>query len=198
MSERSKLCLRCDCRSVVGEISGATHRSTTRLVCYCDDCQRFAAVLGVADRVLDEYGGTEVLHISPARVTLTQGSSEIACLRLSPRGIFRWYATCCSTPIGNTLPTAAMPFLSLIHTCVHVDNGTLYDVVGPVHSRLQGRFAIGGTPPGVHPKIPFTAVFRAARKSLGWWVRGDGRRSPFFDGSGRPIVEPQVAPRPES
>ena len=197
MSEQPTLSLRCDCGSVAGEISGATQRSATRLVCYCDDCQRFAAVLGVADSVLDEYGGTEVLHISPARVTFTRAESEIACLRLSPRGIFRWYAACCSTPIGNTLPTSTLPFLSLIHACVRVENGTLDNVVGPVHSRLQGRFAIGGTPPGAHPKIPVSAVWRAARKSLGWWLRGDGRRSPFFDGNGRPIVEPQVAPRAE-
>lgn len=198
MSEGSKLSLRCDCGSVAGDISGATRRTATRLVCYCDDCQRFAAALGVADRVLDEYGGTEVLHISPARVTFTQGDCEIACLRLSPRGIFRWYAACCKTPIGNTLPTPMVPFLSLINTCVHVESGTLGDVVGPVHSRLQGRFAIGGTPPGADPKIPVTAVFRAARKSLGWWLRGDGRRSPFFTRSGKPIVEPHIVPHAQT
>jgi hypothetical protein len=198
MSARSALRLGCDCGSVAGIVSGATPRTARRLVCYCDDCQRFAAALGVADSVLDEHGGTEVLHISPARVTFTHGHTEIECLRLSTRGIFRWYSACCNTPIGNTLPTSRLPFLSLIHTCLHVENGTLGDVVGPVQSRLQGRFAIRGMPPDTHPAVPVAAVVLAAGKSLGWWLRGDQRRSPFFDRSGKPIVEPHIAPRAQA
>ncbi len=196
MSKGTDLELRCRCGTLQGRIRGASRRTATRLVCYCDDCQRFATVLGVADKVLDAHGGTDVLHISPARIAITGGPDRVACLRLTPRGIFRWYAACCNTPIGNTLPTGKVPFLSLIRACLPCDAGTLDSVVGPVRARLQGRFAVGDTADlGIHPRAPLGIVILAARKTLGWWLRGDQRRSPFFKDAKTPISEPQLAPR---
>jgi hypothetical protein len=195
----SDLKLRCRCGTVHGRVRGASPRTGTHLVCYCDDCQRFATVLGAAEDVLDAHGGTDVLHISPARIELTSGTDRIACLRLTPRGIFRWYASCCNTPIGNTLPMGKVPFLSLIDACLHCDEGTLDDVIGPVRARLQGRFAVGDTAQlAIHPRAPLGMVLRAARKTLGWWLRGDQRRSPFFKDTNTPIVEPQLAPKAPS
>jgi len=190
MSKGTDLELRCRCGTVHGRVRGASRRTATRLVCYCDDCQRFATVLGVADNVLDAHGGTEVLHVSPARIELTSGSDHVACLRLSPRGIFRWYADCCNTPIGNTLSTGTVPFLSLIRACLPCDARTLDEIVGPVRARLQGRFAVGDI-----AELRIGVVLTAARKTIGWWLRGDQRRSPFFEDAQTPISAPQLAPR---
>ena len=196
MRESNDLELRCRCGTVQGRVRGASPQTGTRLVCYCDDCQRFATVLGVADQVLDAHGGTDVLHISPARIDLTSGIDHVACLRLTPRGIYRWYAACCNTPIGNTLPTGKVPFLSLIRACLRCDEDLLDAIVGPVRARLQGRFAVGDAAHlHIHPRAPLSMVLRAARKTIGWWVRGDQRRSPFFDNATTPISDPQLAPR---
>lgn len=31
-----------------------------------------------------------------------QAAENLACLRLTDKGLLRWYSTCCQTPIGNT------------------------------------------------------------------------------------------------
>jgi hypothetical protein len=33
-------------------------------------------------------------------------------------GLLRWYAACCKTPIGNTLPNFRASFVGLIHSCL--------------------------------------------------------------------------------
>ena len=92
--------LQCRCGTLKGVI--ANPRSGNRVVCYCRDCQAFAYFLGREADVLDELGGSEVVQILPRNLTFTQGVETLACLRLTENGLLRWYAACCSTPIGNT------------------------------------------------------------------------------------------------
>ena len=69
----------------------------------------FAHFLERAEDVLDGYGGTEVLQLSQGRLRLERGSDRLACLRLTPRGLLRWYAGCCDTPIGNVPAQRRLP-----------------------------------------------------------------------------------------
>jgi hypothetical protein len=38
---------------------------------------------------------------------------RIVGLRLTPNGLYRWYASCCKTPLGNTLGPA-IPFVGIV------------------------------------------------------------------------------------
>ncbi len=171
-------------------------RRGNRLVCYCDDCQAFAHFLGCADRVLDAHGGTEIFQTSPARLQFTAGVSDLACMRLSPGGLLRWYAGCCRTPIGNTLATRQVPFVGLIHSCIHAEpTGRSRDeVLGPVRARVFTRFATGGRErSGGRAGGSVRVILRFARLLLAARLRGDHARSPFFDASsGEPTATPRV------
>ncbi|MFZ2237575.1 MAG: DUF6151 family protein, partial [Dokdonella sp.] len=46
------------------------------------------------------------------------GEDELACMSLSPNGMLRWYASCCSTPIGNTPRDRNMPYVGVVSACV--------------------------------------------------------------------------------
>src|SRR4051812_45695184 len=98
----SRLPLRCRCGTVTGFVSGVEPSAKKRAVCYCDDCQIYALHLGRED-ILDARGGTEALMSSPSQVTLSTGADQLRCVRLSPKGLYRWYAGCCNSPLGNTL-----------------------------------------------------------------------------------------------
>ena len=69
------------------------------------------------DVTLDAAGGTRIYQLPPANVQITGGQENLACLRLKEKGLIRWYAKCCNTPIGNTV-SKSMPFIGLIHTFI--------------------------------------------------------------------------------
>ena len=45
----------------------------------------------------------------PAHVKLGAGTDAMRCLRLSDKGVLRWYTDCCRTPIGNTAASPRFP-----------------------------------------------------------------------------------------
>ena len=104
--------VRCRCGEVVGVVANASPQKVNRVVCYCDDCQAFAHQLGRAD-LLNAQGGTDIIQVAPAALTFTKGQNRITGVRLTPKGLFRWYATCCNTPVGNTLGPA-IPFVGIV------------------------------------------------------------------------------------
>lgn len=91
--------------------------SGNRLTCMCDTCQAYAHHLGQADKILDQYGGTDVFQMTPSQLSITEGIENLRCLRLEGRGVLRWYAGCCNTPVANTghLPRCPLSgFLTLL------------------------------------------------------------------------------------
>jgi hypothetical protein len=115
----------------------------------------------------------------------------LACIRLRPKGLLRWYARCCRTPIGNTLATPKLSFVGLLHSCLGPDHESLDEVFGPVTARVHTDGARGD------PKPPVEGT----GKIIGWFIRttlrarlnGDYRRTPLFrPGSSEPIAVPHV------
>ena len=100
-----------------GVASDVSPSSGFRFVCYCKDCQAFARFLERPD-VLDPAGGTDIFQMPPGRVKLTAGADALRCLRLSDKGVLRWYSDCCRTPIGNTAPSPRFPVIALIHSFI--------------------------------------------------------------------------------
>src|SRR5580693_8835680 len=108
--------LQCRCGTLRGFVSPS--HGVNRCVCYCRDCQAFAHFLGRADEILDASGGTDVIQTRAANVVFTEGREALACMRLTPNGMLRWYSTCCKTPVGNTTANSKVSFVGLVHTCL--------------------------------------------------------------------------------
>jgi hypothetical protein len=83
--------IRCSCGALRGFARGVSRNNGRRLACYCDDCQSFAHFLGRADDVLDAHGGTDVFSMTLAHLEITEGADQLACVRLTAGGMFRWY-----------------------------------------------------------------------------------------------------------
>jgi hypothetical protein len=181
--------LQCRCGLLKGFV--ANPRSANHAVCYCRDCQAFAHVLGRTNDVLDERGGSEVMQVLPKNVTVTQGIEKLASIRLTPKGLVRWYASCCNTPIGNTLATPKFSFIGLVHTCLEGGNASLDESFGPVTAWVNTKSARGNPKPG--QKGIGSSVVWFIRNTLKARLNGDYRRTPFFRAdTGALIVAPRV------
>ena len=185
--------LRCACGSLRGTALGLSAAAGIRVVCYCRDCQAFVRFLGRGD-VTDEWGGTDIFQTAPSRVRLTSGAKALSCVRLSSKGMHRWYCGDCKTPIGNTLGPR-LPFVGVVHSFIDYGAAGLAPdaVIGKPVAYGFPEAAIGGPPPHTHdnPKLRFLARISA---SLGkWWLTGAGKPSPFFDeGTGAPRTNVRV------
>jgi len=181
--------LQCRC----GHLKGLVDRPQTanRVVCYCRDCRAFAQWLGHESDILDERGGSDVIQTQPRNVTFTQGAESLQCMRLTSKGLVRWYAACCRTPIGNTLHSPKFSFIGLVHTCLESPTQPLGASFGPVRAWVNTKSAKGQPKPktrGVSAVVFwFFATTAKAR------INGDYKRTPFFHAdTGALIVTPQV------
>jgi hypothetical protein len=138
--------LYCRCREVRGRVKNASAQNVNRVVCYCDDCQAFLQHIGRTD-LLDEHGGTDIVQVAPASLSFDRGAERIVALRLSPKGLYRWYASCCKTPLGNTL-TPSIPFVGIAAQVFNEPGSTADEVFGRPTGAFLGRFAIGTAPEG--------------------------------------------------
>lgn len=185
----TSVALRCQCGHLRGTFANPAR--VNRALCYCHDCQAFAHVLGQAARVLDERGGSDILQTLPANITFIQGADALACLRLTPKGTLRWYAACCSTPIGNTAWTPKLSFVGLINTFLDTGGIPLEEIAGPVTTVTNIAGARGDPKPkqlGVGRMVAWlTGTMLRAR------LNGDYRRTQFFRAdTGAPAVTPRI------
>ncbi|WGK69146.1 DUF6151 family protein [Candidatus Haliotispira prima] len=177
--------LKCSCGIVQGVAHDISPNSGTRLVCYCDDCQAFARFLKRED-VTDAHGGTDIFQTTHSRIQITDGAEQLRCLKLRPKGLFRWYTECCKTPIANTV-SSGVPFVGMIHNFMD-DDGVRDSVLGPVRGYIQGKFAKETLPAKWRgARFPLRIVMRSLCKLLAWKVQGLHKPSPFFDASGNPV-----------
>jgi hypothetical protein len=182
--------LRCRCGAVRGLARDASPSKINHCFCYCDDCQAFAHYLGRADDVLDAHGGTEITQMSQANIAFTAGADRIAAIRFTEKGLVRWYAGCCNTPIGNTMASGGVPFIGVIHTFIAAPSAAL----GPVRGRGFAKSAKGGRDSVPKDGLPdLVMLARVLVKLLNWRWRGDHKRSALFDAAtGKPLAEPHV------
>ncbi|HEX5661617.1 MAG TPA: DUF6151 family protein [Polyangiales bacterium] len=188
--------LRCQCGAVRGTAEGISPASDSRAICYCDDCQIYARHLGTPG-VLDERGGTDGCLLAPAQVRFEAGA-DIRCMQLSPKGLFRWYAGCCKTPLGNTMGPG-LPVVILLHSCMdHAAGGRTRDEdLGPPKVKMLARFAAGGAPPGAHPKTPLKMFPYIVGHFARTFLKGRGKPNPFWDDHGAPRAKPSMIDRAE-
>lgn len=181
--------IRCSCGKFKGTLA-RTHKEN-RGICYCADCQAFACYLHRAGQILDRSGGTDIIQTTPKHVSFTDGIEHLACMRLTPNGLLRWYASCCNTPIGNTLANYKLSFVGLVHNCLESAPVSLDEAFGPIRMQLKTRSAQGEPKPKAFG-LP-AAMVRIASMLLKARLDGSYKRTPFFiPGSNTPLVTPKV------
>lgn len=181
---------RCRCGDVRGSVTNASPRTVNRVGCYCDDCQAFAHWLGCAD-LLDAQGRSDIIQVAPATFAFVQGQDRVKGVRLSPKGLYRWYASCCNTPVGNTL-SPSVPFVGIHASAFDQDAPRADSVFGPPTGAVQGKFAIGEAPQGT-TRIRPSLLLGVIAKVLGWRLFGKVWPHPFFTRDGaRPIYPVEV------
>lgn len=187
--------IRCDCGHLRARADLRDHHAR-RAVCYCRDCRMFAHFLERAGAILDRHGGTEVVQMSQGRLRIEAGREQLACMRLTPKGLLRWYAGCCHTPIGNIPPNRHIPYLGLVHACIDFGarGRTPEALLGPIDCRVNAHDPdVRRTYADAHEGIPPGTLVRVASRVLVWRLHGDHRQSPFFDpASGAPVAEPRI------
>jgi hypothetical protein len=159
--------LRCRCGSLSGRVDFAKP-SRVRVVCHCGDCRRYARQLG-------SDAATEIVQVAPDQVTFEAGAEQLRCLRLTDRGLTRWFSACCKTPLANTSRYAWMPFVGLMRVVV---NGADEGLLG------EARHVNGP-----HP-TPWLTLLRSLRFLLAGFILRRQRPNPFFDAQGAPIALP--------
>jgi hypothetical protein len=157
--------------------------NVNRIVCYCADCQAYAHRLHRPD-LLDAHGGSDIVQVAPANLRFDRGREQIRGLRLSDRGMFRFYASCCNTPLGNTAGPA-LPFVGILRQAFAADAQAGADsVFGPAKG-VYGKHAIGTPPEGTTKFTPWLVVARMVWCLVSWRFRGLGVPNPFFDSATR-------------
>ena len=186
-----EISLGCECGKVTGVVKNATSSSSTRLNCYCSDCQAFPRHLGNAETVLDAWGGTDIFQMAQAHVEINSGTDQLRCLRLSEKGLHRWYTACCKTPIGNTLG-GRMPFVGIIHAFIS-HPGERDVLLGSSRGNVWIKDAAENAPESLGKGgNPYLLLLRSIRKLIIWKLKGLNQPSPFFDKSGKPVSEPEI------
>jgi hypothetical protein len=188
----SSIELHCRCGEVRGRVANASRRTVNRVICYCDDCQAFAHHLGRAD-LLDAHGGSDIVQVAPASLSFDRGADRIEGSRLSPKGLHRFYASCCKTPLGNAVGPA-IPFVGIVAQAFDAPDAAF----GPPRGSIMGKFAVG-TPPEGSTRLSPRLLAHALRLILGWKLSGKAWPHPFFDRAtrapSRPITTLSTAER---
>ena len=189
--------IQCECGKFRARLKAFPDNTPGRLVCYCDDCQAYLHYLKRGD-LLDANGGTEVIPAYPADVEILCGLEHLKCTRLSPKGTFRFSTSCCNTPIANTqskMPWAG--FLRGVYTAGR-DAHQLDQALGPVRSRIMGRYAKGTPPAGTPEKFDLKALLTVMPFMVKGKLLGKSRPSPFFAEDGiTPVASPYVLDKAE-
>jgi hypothetical protein len=124
--------------------------------------------------------------VAPAALSFTKGQHRIAGLRLTPKGLYRWHATCCNTPVGNTLGSA-VPFVGI--PVQSFDAPRVDEVFGAPMGAIQGKYAVG-EPPAGSTGFNLSLILRAIGRVLGWRLGGKTWPHPFFARDTRAPIYP--------
>lgn len=191
------IAVECDCGQVQGLVN-PKNLFGYRAACLCDDCQAYAYYLQRSD-TLDINGGTDIIPSMPSHYQITAGAEKLSCVRLSDKGMYRWYAECCKTPMGNAMASASMPYIGIPERIFEKKNSTstIEELFGPVTERMQAQFAKGELPPLSKKTVSFGFMVRVIKFILIAKMKGAGSPSPFFNSDGQPIKLPRVLSKSE-
>lgn len=179
----------CQCGKVKGYLvcSGQENRG----ICYCTDCQAFAKYLGQESAVLDNAAGTEIVQTLAEFVHITEGKERLACIKLTDKGLLRWYSNCCNTPIANIPANYKNTFVGLVHNCLTGGSNALDASFGKVKMAAFTDSATSNPKPKAYG-VP-SAMLRIIAMLLKARIFRAYKKTPFFDvQTGKPVAIPKV------
>jgi hypothetical protein len=187
----NKVNLACTCGKVKGSLD-IVPGAFFHVHCLCCDCQNFSKHLNRQDQLLDAHGGTELFQTYPNLMKITEGQDKIACIQHTKKGLYRWYTTCCNTPLANTMNKANVPFVGIsVKLMQFANDAEKLKTLGPVTMKAFGKYAIGEMPKDAHAKFPLSYM----PKIIGFMIKGmlgkKNKPSPFFK-DGKPVAEAKV------
>jgi hypothetical protein len=170
----------CRCGEVTGTLNGVDPDEGTHVVCHCNSCRRAMEKSGLADEAQD---GVALFQTTPDRIRIATGMGRLAPRQLSPKGLLRWQATCCNTPMFNTLSGPAIPFAGVL-----VRNLDSAAPLGPV---IAHGFIDKGNGKQGHENGP-TVIWRFLKRAALARLTGKARQNPFFGSDSKPVAKPQL------
>ena len=180
--------IQCDCGSFEARLSGMPKNTPGRLVCYCDDCQVYLKRLGRAE-ILDTWGGTEIVPVYPNEFEIVKGFEHLQCNKIHSKGLERWSASCCNSPIGNT--KVGFPWVGILNTAYQAKDPKNLKSLGDIKSRVMGKHKVGAPPFKVSEKMGLGDAFNVIPFILKGFFQKRFRGSPFYQADGvTPVKEP--------
>ncbi|WP_187429599.1 hypothetical protein ROLI_024970 [Roseobacter fucihabitans] len=176
----------CTCGTLKGVLHDVSPETGCHLICYCQDCRAFARHMGRLG-ALEPGGGTPLVQVLPAKIEITDGAEHIACLRMGPKGLHRWYAACCNTPLANTVGTPKMPLAGMWRPLF-----ARIDAFGPVTTQGFTKMALPEMGRPRKDRGLARMMGGLIKRSLSAYMSGTARKSPFFEQNGTPVTPPQV------
>jgi hypothetical protein len=173
--------IQCECGKFEAKIEKFPKNSPGRLCCYCDDCQNYLEKIGRED-LLDSYGGTEIIPVYPSDIKFLKGSETLQCNQLSNKGLSRWSTTCCHTAIANTRPH--FPWVGFLHNVYTQKDRRFLEKLGPIKSRIFGKFAKGKPPFKIPQKLDLNAFLTVIPFLLKGKIFKKHKNSPFYKPDG--------------
>ena len=161
----------------------AAHKGT-HAVCYCRDCRAAELYFEQPDPA---PGPVDLFQTTPDAITITKGANLLGLLRLSPKGTMRWYATCCNTPMFNSLRRPKFAFAGVMTNRLRDP-----DRIGPVVAKVF----IPGPDGKTSHQGGARMAWGVATRMLAGRLSGRWRQTPFFDDAGEPVA-PAVIPTKE-
>jgi hypothetical protein len=128
-------------------------------------------------------------------VSLSEGTQHLACLSLSEKGLLRWYATCCNTPIAGTPRNWKFPYVGLVHTCLKAEPEAFERSFSKLHMRVNTGSAKRSLPGTALMSMISLAGF--IPRVLAGGLSGAYKTTPFFTSTGEPIATVTVLSRSE-
>ena len=186
--------IQCQCGALRGQLNHP--HLAIRGICYCKDCRAYANHLGSLSTTHDDDGGAEFVATLAKHVSFSKGIENLACLSLSENGSLRWYASCCNTPIGNTLRNWKVSYVGLVHTCLKTDSASFERTFPQLKMRVNTSSA---------KQPPPSLTFKTVSSLMGFVPRvfvnsfsGAYQQTPFFHApEGTPVVPVMVLSQQE-
>lgn len=170
-NDMGKSCdMACDCGRVTWTVKNAS--KGRHIKCYCESCRTAIHHLGKAETRI-ENGGTHLFQTVPHNMEITSGSAHLIGLRLSPHGTYRWYASCCNTPIATTLHREMFPFVGI---ALRPDDTSF--------GKVASHFNTKDAPNPVKQTGFVGTVGSALIGAMSSWLQGKSKITPFFDPDG--------------
>lgn len=181
-------CAKLRCCEIEGTLSNLARAN--RVVCTCKDCRAFIEQLGRGPDLLDEYGGTDILQTAPCFLKISRGQEHLRALRLSPKGMVRWYCSKCHAPWGNCLASPKIPFIGIPIRAL-MEEGTRALLTPPRY--VSAHAALKPPPNPVKPVAGALMLGRSMFVVLRDKLAGRAEPHPFLNEQGEWVSSPSIS-----